>query len=84
MGSFNISLFFIVALAGRNHLYTFYPGRCLGLWKPLGFQPAFANIVGFPNLGNVMVSRLCKRCCFPNLVSSFLLIVIVIALRPGG
>ena len=49
-GSFNISLFFIVALAGRNRLYTFYPRRCPGLWKPLGFQPVFWIPLAYNNM----------------------------------
>ena len=36
-------MFSTVALTGRvGCLYLFYPGRCLGLWKTLGFQPVLA------------------------------------------
>ena len=35
--------FFTVALTGRvGCWYLFYPGRCPGLWKTLGFQPVLA------------------------------------------
>ena len=94
-GSFNISSFFIVALTGRNHLNTFYPGRCPGLWRPLGFQPVDTN--KYPNhsaecslldVQTIIPSHSafspCKRCWFPIFASSFLLIPIVLALRPGG
>ena len=66
----------------------------------MGFQPAFANIVGFPPLQRYGFPVFANVVGFPSLetlwflvlgnvmdsvlVSSFLFIVIVIALRPGG
>ena len=42
-GSSNVPLFFTVALTGRVGLFvSVYPGRCPGLWRTLGFQPALA------------------------------------------
>ena len=48
------------------------------------FSPSLQTLLVFLTLETLWIPRLCKRCCFPNLVSSFLLVVIVIALRPEG
>ena len=40
--STNGSTSVLLPFTGRYIVYTFYPRRCHGLWKPLGFQPVVA------------------------------------------